>query len=203
MRMYESRGLRVTNIYADPEFLCIKNDMLLSHLNVTAANEHVGEIKRSIRATKEISQCITHNLPLKWLLRLMVRSIVCGANIRLNDIPAVNGVSNNISPTTIVGGHPRPDYHVITKVSFGTYAQVNDDSDPTNGLIQKTTGVIALNPVVNGQGYYYFMSLATGERLNRRSWTELSMGNDVIAAVDDMDLSEGQPVLDRDSPLFK
>ena len=43
----------------------------------------------------------------------------------------------------------------------------------------------------------------TGERLNRRSWTELPMGNNVITAVEAMTLSEGQPILESHGSLFE
>ena len=77
----------------------------------------------------------------------MVRSIVLGANTRLNDIPTVNVVSNMIRRMTIVVGHPGLDYHVITQKTFGTYAQVNDEPDLTIGWMRRTTGAIALNTV--------------------------------------------------------
>ena len=47
------------------------------------------------------------------------------------------------------------------------------------------------------------MSLTTGERLNRRSWTELPMENIVISAIEAIFLSNGQPALGRDGPLFE
>ena len=46
------------------------------------------------------------------------------------------------------------------------------------------------------------MSLATGERLSRRSWKELHMGNDVIAVVEPMAITRDQPLLGEDGPLF-
>ena len=77
----------------------------------------------------------------------MVISMVLGANTRLNDIIAVNGVSDIISPTTILVGHPSLDYYVITIISFRTYAQFNDEPDPTKVIIQRTNGVTALHHV--------------------------------------------------------
>ena len=55
--MYESKGFRVTNIDADPEFLYIKNEILPSQLSIAAANERVGETERSVRTTKKVSRC--------------------------------------------------------------------------------------------------------------------------------------------------
>ena len=41
------------------------------------------------------------------------------------------------------------------------------------------------------------MSLVNKERLNRRSWTELPMGSDIIVRVEAMALEQGQPLLKR------
>ena len=76
----------------------------------------------------------------------MVRSIVLGANTRPNDILAWNEVSKTITPTTILVDRPGTDYHVITQMPFGTYAQINDEPDTANGLVRRFTGAIALNP---------------------------------------------------------
>ena len=83
----------------------------------------------------------------------------------------------------------------MTSIDFGTYVQVDDEPDPTNTNTTRTTGAISLNSVGNEQGVYYFMSLMTGERLNRRSWTILPMGRDVIARVEEIALQQDQHLL--------
>ena len=47
------------------------------------------------------------------------------------------------------------------------------------------------------------MSLTTGYMLSRRSWKELPMGNDVIIIVESMAISQNQPLLGEDGPLFE
>jgi len=42
---------------------------------------------------------------------------------------------------------------------------------------------IALSPTCNEQGGHYFLSLDSGKRLNRYSWTELPIPNEVIAQI--------------------
>ena len=54
--MYTSRGFVITNIHANLEFHCIRDDMLPSILNLAAAREHVGEVERAIRTGKEVSR---------------------------------------------------------------------------------------------------------------------------------------------------
>ena len=50
-------------------------------------------------------------------------------------------------------------------------------------LRPRTSGAIALWPMGNEQEGYYFLSLHSGKRLNRYSWTELPMPSEVIAQV--------------------
>jgi hypothetical protein len=47
-------------------------------------------------------------------------------------------------------------------------------------MIPRTTGAIVLRPTGNAQGGYYFLSLLTGQQLNRNRWTELPMPAEVI-----------------------
>ena len=70
-------------------------------------------------------------------------------------------------------------------------------------MATRSTSAIALHPIGNERGGYYFMSLATGEHINRRIWTEFLMSNDIIARVKEMALEQGQPLLKRGGPLFE
>jgi hypothetical protein len=40
MAMYKSRGFNISDLHADTEFECIRNNVLPSRLNVAAANDH-------------------------------------------------------------------------------------------------------------------------------------------------------------------
>ena len=142
-------------------------------------------------------------MPYKLVPIIMITGMVTAAYSQINDLPAPSGVSDTINPSTIVASRPSPDYNVMTSIAFGTYVQVDNEPNPANTITTRTTGAIALNPVVNEQGAYYFMSLMTGKRLNRQSWTILPMGTDVIARVEKIALQQGQPLLKRGGPLFE
>jgi hypothetical protein len=73
------------------------------------------------------------------------------------------------------------DYELHYQLEFGEYAQVHESHD--SSMITQTTGTIALCPTGNSQGGYYFMSLMTGNRLNRYAWTPLPMPREVIERV--------------------
>lgn len=113
----------------------------------------------------------------------MIRSTVGAAHKSLNQIPATNGVSRLMSPTTIMTGRPSPDYNALS-TEFGAYAQVIEDNNPSNTNKTRSTGAIALNPTGNTQGGYYFMSLVTGKRLSQTQWEDLPMPGGVIARVE-------------------
>jgi len=61
----------------------------------------------------------------------MVWEIVFNSAKALNQFPAQNGISDTLSPLTILTGRPNPDYNDL-KLEFGSYAQVFLDNNPTN-----------------------------------------------------------------------
>jgi hypothetical protein len=65
--MYKSRGFNISDLHADMEFECIRNNVLPSRLNVTAANDHVGKVKQSIWTMKERARTTIHGLPFRRL----------------------------------------------------------------------------------------------------------------------------------------
>jgi hypothetical protein len=62
--IYCKRGFRITNILGDSEFECTRGDVasdLKSELNIFGEDEHVPDIERCIRTTKERIRC-TYNV---------------------------------------------------------------------------------------------------------------------------------------------
>ena len=202
MNLYTTRGFVIPYIHADGEFVCIRNEVLPSHLNITDPGDHVPEVERSILIVKEQIRAITHGLPFRRLPRVLVRGITEHAVKVLNQFPAKNGASDTISPLAIMTGLPCPDYNSL-KVELGSYCQVFEDNDPTNTMRAKETGAIALTPTGNTQGGYYFMSLVTGRRVSRKWWDELPMPQAVIDAVETMTERENQPLLVNGEPIFE
>ena len=200
--IYHSRGFEVTSIHADMEFECIKNDLLPTQFDIAPNDAHVPEVERSIRTIKERVRADIHDMPYKRLPKLMIIELVRRAVKCLNQFPAPDGVSDTLSPFTIMTGKPNPDY-LQMKVDFGAYVQVFEDNDPTNSTKSRRTGAIALNPTGNAQGDYHFMSLKTGRRLARRQWTVIPATVDVIDAVEGIAEREGQPLIAGGCPLFE
>jgi hypothetical protein len=199
IRLYEARGLTVCDIHADNEFECIREDVCPTDMNIVPTDSHVGEVERSIRTIKERLRSSVHGLPFKRLPKLMVRELASDAVRCLNQFPWKNGVSDTMSPTSIITGKPTPDFQQM-RIEFGSYAQVFEENNPTNTPKARSLGAIALTPTGNAQGDYWFLSLATGARISRHKWVELPITATAIARVEALAIHEGQPLI-QDSGL--
>lgn len=152
----------MVDAHTDSKFECLKTDLLLTILNLTAADVHVGDVERSIWKVKEGTGTTILGLPFNCIPILMVQALVENSNSTLNMFPSANGLSDITSPLTILTGQTPPDYNKL-RLEFGTYVQVFEDKEPTNTMATRNVGAIALNPTGNAQGDYYFMSLVTGQ----------------------------------------
>jgi hypothetical protein len=199
---YTNRGFNITNIHADGAFECIREAVAPIILNINAADEHVGEVERSIRTIKERVRATVHGLPYKRLPREMIKGVVRFAVKSLNQFPAEDGISDVISPTSIMTGVAAPNYNHF-KLEFGEYATVFEDNNPTNTNAPRTVDAVALHHTGNAQGDYFFMSLATGERISRRQYTKLPITQRVIDAVEGLAAAQGQPMLPGAGPTFE
>ena len=95
----------------------------------------------------------------------------------LNAFPVAGGASQDLSPHTILTGQ-QVDYKRHCHYQFGEYTQTHEEHN--NSMNLRTVGAIALRPVGNGQGSFYFLSIATGSVLNRLHAMALPMPDDVI-----------------------
>jgi hypothetical protein len=202
IKLYETRGFTVTRVEGEQEFSCLANNLLPTPLNIADADDHVAEVERSIRTIKERVRCLVQGLPFKRITKAMMRAAIENANKTHNQFPVKNGVSDNLSPLTIMTGRPTPDYNDM-KIEFGAYAQVFEDNNPTKTPRARTMGAIALTPTGNAQGGYFFLSLATGRKLSGQQWDALPMPEGVVAAVERMAQNESQPLIGQGSPLFE
>ena len=182
IRFYQQRGFRVRECHGDGEFESLRACLADVHaqLNVTSEDEHVPTIERYIRTLKERTRGTYNTLPFKMVPGMMIVEMVHGNNYWLNMFPANDGVSAAQSPRRIMTGQ-QGDYHLHCRLQFGEYVQVHESHD--NSMTTRTTGAIALRPNGNVQGGFYFMSLTSGQRLNRFAWTPLPMPGEVIERV--------------------
>ena len=82
--------------------------------------------------------------------------------------PHPNGISQTMSPWTILTGH-RIEYATHCQLEFGGYVQTHAEHD--NSMQPCTIGALSLHRTGNIQGGYIFFSLMTGQVLHRNRWT--------------------------------
>ena len=133
-----------------------------------------------MQMVKERCQSACNILPFNKIPSIMVIEMVSRAVFWLNAFPHPNGVSNTMSPCSLVTGRIM-DHNKHCKYEFGQYVQVHNQHD--NSMQPHTTGAIALRPTRNTQGNYCFMSLTSGRKLNQVHATPLPMPDDVISRV--------------------
>ena len=104
--IYLEQGHAVSTMFMDNEFAPLANDMkgVQINLNTTAAREHVPEIERQIRVVKERGRSTYNTLPFSRVPSVMIVELMRQAVMWLNAFPVSSGVSDTISPRTIMTG---------------------------------------------------------------------------------------------------
>jgi hypothetical protein len=181
-KIYQQKGFQIKWALMDNEFEPLHADLanLGIGLNEAGRNEHVPQVERYIHTIKERARATYNMLPFKNIPPIMVIEMVKAAVFWLNSFPIDNGVSNHMSPRTIVTGH-KVDYAKHCQYEFGEYVQVHEEHD--NSMSARTVGALAMRPTGNAQGNWYFMSLSTGRILNRTHGTKLPMPSEVVNRV--------------------
>ena len=180
--LYARRGFRIDVILLDGQFEPLRGHLasLKITLNTVARGEHVPAAERRIRTIKDSTRSTYNSLPFKKFPPMMVVQMVCAANFWCNVFPATAGVSRDINPRELITGL-EIDYLKHCMLEYGQYVQVHEEHD--NSMVPRTTGAIALRPMGNAQGGYYFYSLLSGRVLKRQHYTPLPMPADVVTRV--------------------
>ena len=133
-------------------------------------------VERKIRLIKGRVRGIYNTLPFKlpanlqtWLVTYVVRLI--------NVLPTSNSLEY-ISPTEKLTGR-RLDAKKDLRHGFADYVQVADGATD-NTMKERTRGAIALGPVGNNRGTWYYFLLGTQKVVRRNHATNLPMPGDVI-----------------------
>ena len=186
-------------INADNEFQKIEN-RVSAHLEICAAGQHIPRIERGIRSVKDRTRCFWVGLTFKKAPKIMVDECLIMVIACLNDFPNKNGISQTLSPASIILGRGKINGNHL-KATFGRYYEVYCGTDSTNK--ERRTSAICLHPS-NSQGGYYFLSLETGKKIQGYKFTELAMPNQVIDHIHELAEEEGAENLDDDGcPIFE
>ena len=191
MCTYARAGFNVHTILMDNEFKKIR-DYVNATLNTPAASEHIGEIERRIRVIKERCRGILCTLPYAKIPRVMLIYLLHHVVMWLNNFPVANGISTRFSPREILRHNKLSIKHHCV-APFGSYCEVHEDNDPTNGMQSRGLPTICLGPTGNIQGTYSFLNLSTGLVIKRCRFVELPAPDSVIQRVNDLAATSGVP----------
>jgi hypothetical protein len=108
----------------------------------------------------------------------------------INFSPTKGGVSDTLSPKTIMSGETL-DFKKHLSLQIGQYCQVHEEDTPQNSQVARTKGAISLGPSGNIQGGFKFMALNSGKKIVRCSWDLIPMPDVVINRVNE--LGKDQP----------
>lgn len=194
LAIYCTRGYQIGFVLGDAAFACL-NDFFLRHnvhLSTTVADEHVAEIERQIRLVKEQIRAHISVSPFRYIPKLLKKKLVLGTVTSINFTVRKNSLSPLLSPMALVQGI-QLDAERFCSLPFGSYCEVSKFDAPQNSTnIPHTTGAVALHPMNNFQGSYYFLCLGTWELVRRWHWQELPMPSHVIDAVNNKALDEAE-----------
>ena len=134
LRFYNKAGYTISVIHCDQEFrrmMDVVADELDVEMNYTNTDDHQPEAERNNRTIKERIRATVNSLPFKKMPKVMIRKLAALCVKQLNLFPAKGGVSEYLSPYTIMTGKA-VDYEKELKVPFGQSVQVPKENNPTN-----------------------------------------------------------------------
>ena len=151
-KAYREGGFIVRTVLLDGEFESLRGDLAARgiHLNGVGRDEHVGEAERFICTIKERVRATYSTLPFKKVPMRVVIEMVYDAVFWWNAFPKSNGVSETLSPRTIVTGR-NIDYNRHCKFTFGEYVQAHEQHD-NQVSVMRTTGALARQGNMGGLG---------------------------------------------------
>jgi hypothetical protein len=109
----------------------------------------------------------------------------------LNFFPTKGGVSDTLSPKTIMSGETL-DYKKHLSLQLGHYCQVHEEDNPRNSQIARTKGAISLGLSGNLQGGFNFMDLNSSKKIVCLSWDVIPMPDIVINRVNALGCDQPQ-----------
>jgi hypothetical protein len=169
LRIYNNGGFKIDVINCDNGFRSMMDavtDKLECRMNYANAQDHEPRIERNNRTIKNQVRLGLHRAAYQAIPRTMIKELVIGSTEKFNFFVAKRGVSDHLSPETIVTGRTL-DYKKHCRYEFGEYVQADTYTEPRNDMRERTLDAIYLRPNDNDQGGHILMDLTTGARITR------------------------------------
>ena len=150
IKVYARAGVVCQTALMDGEFKKVRDELLdVITTNICSKNEHVPELERKIRHTKERYRCIKA------------------------DIPIMEGISDKFSLHELIH---RWNLTAVKhcRAHFGSYCVAYNklDANETNTMEDSARQVICLGPTGNFQGTHKFLCLDTGKVIKPKRFEE-------------------------------
>ena len=129
-------------ILMDRKFQYLNGHEIDTGLNITSRDEHVPEVERMIRTIKDRVRAVYNSLPYQHIPLTMIPKMVFTVIFWLSAFPQHDGVSNTLSPRTIITQRI-VDYKLHCHIEFGAYTQIHEEHD--NSMVARTTGAITMD----------------------------------------------------------
>jgi hypothetical protein len=181
----------VKKIRADNEFRGMLEpiqDNLDVNIELANVGNHVPQAERNNRFLGERFRACYHNLPFKAIPWTMIKYMCLNQMHNTNGFPAKIGISNYVSPFTIMTGRAT-DYSKACQVVFG--ASVQGYNVTRNDQTQRTLNGIYLLPSANKQGGHDVMNLVSDKVVNTPKVKEIPITDLMIKAVEKMTEKDG------------
>ncbi|EJK65994.1 hypothetical protein THAOC_13102 [Thalassiosira oceanica] len=197
LRVYGRAGFNVQAVLMDMEFDKVAESLEGEIvINTAAAREHIAEIEREIRHTKERCRCTISCLPYTILHKQIVIHLVYFAVLWLNAFPRKSGCSSEFAPRAIVC-RSELSYEKHCRAAFGEYIEGHTDPDRTNGMESRTFPAIYLGPTGNRQGSVKAFDLETCRVHKIRNFTRMKMPQSIADEVDEIGRRTRREVYDN------
>ena len=128
---YKSNDYIIGIYFTDGDFDCLENAVEGMTLHIPAKNEHAGDIGRVVQTVKDRIHAIRKGLPFCILPSGIIINLVAFVLMWLNAFPRKEASPPPIATCNIILGS-QLDCNKHCRLSFGAYAQVQDDLDPLN-----------------------------------------------------------------------
>ncbi|KAL7503775.1 hypothetical protein ACHAXN_001516 [Cyclotella atomus] len=182
LNVYNRGGFRIQTCLMDGEFEKVSDKLAgIVDVNTCSKNEHVPEIERKIRHTKERCRCTKSNIKPKILPLIIINHLVITSVMFMNAYPDAQGISDKLSPPEIVLCW-QLDFKTHCRAQLGAYCIIydNPDTTTTNTMNERTRNGICLGPTGNSQGTFKFLDLNTLTVIKRKKFTKFPMPDSVI-----------------------
>jgi hypothetical protein len=179
MTASESRGYQLTKIVTDPaKPLAALIGMVSANLTTVGASSHVADAEVEIRGVKERLRSNEQALPFP-LARRLIKYEVLGVVGAINTVLRAGQTVSSRELYSGIKADLRRDY----RVAFGEYCEVAVDSIPRNGPGERTASSVALCPVGNDRGTWWFYDIKTKSAFRGDKWTVMPTNSIVVDAM--------------------